>query len=58
MEETAILEGKVKFFDSTKGFGFIKANDGKDYFVHVSNINGNVLNTDDEVSFEIIEGRK
>ena len=32
------MEGKVKFFDSKKGYGFIQGDDGFDVFVHYSNI--------------------
>lgn len=50
--------GKVKFFNQTKGFGFIKDNeDGKEYFVHVSGLIDQI-NEDDEVSYELQEGRK
>ena len=51
--------GKVKFFNETKGFGFIKESDSeKEHFVHISGVNESTLNEDDEVSFELVEGRK
>ncbi len=50
--------GTVKFFNETKGFGFIKNNeDGKEYFVHVSGLIDQV-NENDEVTFDLQEGRK
>lgn len=53
------MQGKVKFFNETKGFGFIKDNDSeKEYFVHISGINESTLNEDDEVTFELEEGKK
>jgi len=53
------MQGKVKFFNVTKGFGFIKDNESeKEYFVHISGINENTLNEDDEVTFDLIEGKK
>lgn len=51
------MNGKVKFFNEKKGFGFIAGDDGKDYFVHVSNIdNQEVLNQNDDVSFDTEQG--
>lgn len=51
-------EGKVKFFNEAKGFGFIKDNDSdNEYFVHVSGL-VDQINENDEVSFELVEGRK
>ena len=51
--------GKVKFFDEMKGFGFITPDDGgKDLFVHISGIDGEMLRDDQNVLFEIIEGQK
>jgi len=52
-------QGKVKFFDTDRGFGFIKENDSeKEHFVHVSGINETTLNENDEVEFELVEGKK
>ena len=51
--------GKVKFFNEAKGFGFIKEDDSEnEHFVHISGVNGDTLKEDDEVSFELVEGRK
>ncbi len=51
--------GKVKFFNEEKGFGFITNDDTKrDIFVHVSSLNGQRLNADDNVSYKEEEGRK
>ncbi len=50
--------GKVKFFNVTKGFGFIKADDNnEDVFVHVSGLVDEIKD-EDKVSFEVSEGRK
>ncbi len=49
-------QGTVKWFNDQKGFGFISANDGKDYFVHHSSILGEGFKTLKEgasVQFEI-----
>ena len=52
-------KGKVKFFNETKGFGFIKEDEsGEEHFVHISGVNGDTLKQDDEVEFELAEGRK
>ena len=54
--------GTVKWFNSNKGFGFIKPDDGgKDLFVHHSDVNATGYATLDEgqkVEYEIGEGRK
>ncbi len=54
-------EGKVKWFNPRKGYGFIATSDGRDIFVHYSNITGDGYKTlaeGDPVSFEIVEGEK
>ncbi len=54
-------QGKVKFFNAEKGYGFITQDDGDDVFVHFSNIDGTGYRTLDEgqsVEFEIGPGRK
>ena len=51
-------KGTVKFFNDTKGFGFIKdENSDKEYFVHVSGLI-NDIRENDEVTFDLEEGRK
>lgn len=54
------LKGKVKFFNKDKGYGFIiDAESKKEYFVHINNVkNTHELLQDDEVSFDIVEGKK
>lgn len=51
-------KGKVKFFNETKGFGFIKDDEsGQEYFVHVTGLVDEIRENDD-VTFELKEGRK
>lgn len=51
-------EGTVKFFDETKGFGFITPNDGgKEVFVHVSGLKESIREND-VVHYDVEEGRK
>lgn len=55
-------QGKVKFFDSKRGFGFIAPNDGgNDVFVHKNDVEGmgeQVLNDGEAVEFEVEETEK
>ncbi|MGK6352177.1 cold-shock protein [Parapedobacter sp. DT-150] len=51
-------EGVVKFFNETKGFGFITPNDGgREIFVHTSGLKDRIREND-EVSFEVQQGQK
>lgn len=53
------MKGKVKFFNSSKGFGFIAGEDGKEYFVHLTGVTpGTTLKDNEEVSFEVEQGDK
>jgi len=51
-------EGTVKFFNETKGFGFINDSEsGKDVFVHMSGLIDKIRE-DDKVEYEVEEGKK
>ena len=50
--------GTVKFFNSTKGFGFIIPENGNELFFHVSEVNGNEPREGDKVNFQVGEGPK
>ena len=53
------MEGTVKWFNRTKGYGFVAGDDGKEYFVHHSAIKeGNFIRENDKVSFEPVETEK
>ena len=55
------MKGTVKWFDQTKGFGFITSEDGNEVFVHYTGIKGDgfvVLEEGEEVEFEITEGKR
>ena len=54
-------QGKVKWFNNEKGYGFIDYNDGEDVFVHFTGIQGDGFRTlveGQDVAFEIIEGNR
>jgi len=53
------MKGKIKYFNESKGFGFIIAEDGKEVFVHQSALGeGVTLNENDEVTFDVEEGER
>ncbi len=56
-----MAEGTVKWFNDSKGFGFIEEEGGKDVFVHHSAIQGDGFKSLDEgarVTFDIVDGQK
>ncbi len=52
------MKGTVKFFDKTKGFGFITGEDNKEYFIHETGIKKGPITESDEVTFDVEEGEK
>ncbi|MDX9745030.1 MAG: cold-shock protein [Syntrophales bacterium] len=56
-----MAEGKVKWFNEQKGFGFIEKDNGEDLFVHFSAIQSDGFKTLSEgqrVSFDVVQGKK
>ena len=56
-----MANGKVKWFNNRKGFGFIQQEDGPDLFVHFSSINSDgyrSLNEGEEVTFDVEDGER
>ncbi len=56
-----MANGKVKWFDAAKGFGFISSEDGTDVFLHFSAIVADGFKTVEEgqaVTFEVVKGAK
>lgn len=56
-----MAQGTVKWFNESKGFGFITKDDGTDVFVHYSSIQGSgfkTLSEGDNVTFEVTSGPK
>ncbi len=54
-------QGTVKWFNDSKGYGFITTDEGKDVFVHFSAISGDGFKTlaeGQKVSFEVVDGEK
>jgi CspA family cold shock protein len=60
-ERKQMAEGTVKWFNDTKGFGFIEQDDGPDVFVHFSSITMEgfkSLAEGERVQFDVVEGQK
>ena|SRR5271157_3219051 len=60
-EDDYMAQGTVKWFNESKGFGFVTSEDGSDVFVHYSSIQGDGFKTlaeGDRVSFDVEKGPK
>ena len=61
LERMIFMQGKVKWFNAEKGYGFIEGQDGKDVFVHFSAIvqdGFKSLEEGQEVEFDVVEGAR
>jgi CspA family cold shock protein len=50
-------QGTVKFFNESKGFGFIRSDDGQEIFVHVTGLIDKIKEGD-KVTFDVVQGKK
>jgi CspA family cold shock protein len=51
-------QGRVKWFNEQKGYGFIEQENGEDLFVHFSDVQGGRLRDGVQVEFEVGQGQK
>lgn len=56
-KQNKMKNGTVKFFNETKGFGFIKTDDGQEVFVHATGLKQEIKEND-KVVFEVEQGKK
>jgi cold shock protein len=56
-KQSIIKKGTVKFFNESKGYGFITTEDGDDVFVHANGVSGRIRQKD-SVKFQVEKGRK
>jgi len=53
-------QGKIKFYNRDRGYGFIKADDGEEFFYHISDMaqEGYIPHADERVNFNVVTGKK
>ena len=51
-------KGKVKFFNTSKGFGFITQDEGEDLFFHVTELQSETANDNDQVEFDVGDSKR